>query len=172
MNRAAEIVEIVNTINLYAIAVDTQTWDLFDQVFTDHIAIDFGGPAAWENLAALKQAFEAIHSPFDSTLHVTTNHHVAFDAEGASCMSYVHGRFVRAVPEGGNMFESEGWYEDRLVQTPQGWRIAKRHCLSQWWGGNPVVLAAAEGMTVEPKMDSLKVEAAQGRVPHVKIAGN
>jgi hypothetical protein len=88
-------------------------------VFTDDIAVDFGGGAAWNDLRSFKSVFELIHSPFESTQHVTTNHQVVLKGETASCLSYVHGRFVRTVPgAGGNMFESAGWYDDSLINTP------------------------------------------------------
>ena len=95
---------IINLVNLYPVAVDTQRWALFDHVFTHDVVADFGGPAAWTDLATLKQAFAAIHAPFDCTQHVTTNHHVALDGDRATCLSYVHGRFFRDV-DGGRMFE-------------------------------------------------------------------
>ena len=71
---AQDIAGIVNLINLYPVAVDSQQWALFDRVFTPNARTDFGGGAAFTGLEAIKQAFEAIHAPFDATQHVTTNH--------------------------------------------------------------------------------------------------
>jgi hypothetical protein len=165
--RSEDVVEIINVINLYPVAVDTLSWDLFDQVFTNDVRIDFGGPAAWSDLAALKEAFEAIHRPFEATQHVTTNHQVTGDGDQASCLTYVHGRFIRQVPGGGNMFESAGWYDDRLVRTPAGWRISARSCRSVWSGGNPKVLETVPGVSGEPQLDSLSREAAAGAISHL-----
>ena len=72
---------IIGVVNLYALAVDTQRWDWFDRVFTPDIEVDFGGPAVWRDLASLKTAFAAIHSPFASTQHLTTNHVVVIDGD-------------------------------------------------------------------------------------------
>jgi hypothetical protein len=33
---------IVNVINLYGLAMDTQRWELFDRISTEDIAVDFG----------------------------------------------------------------------------------------------------------------------------------
>jgi hypothetical protein len=162
-----DIVAIINVINLYPVAVDTRRWDLFDKVFTVDIQTDFGGPAAWKDLAALKRDFETIHRPFEATMHVTTNHQVVVSADRANCISYVHGRFIRKVPEGGNMFESVGWYDDILVRTPAGWRIKKRSCRSVWAGGNPVVLQTMPGVSGEMKLDSLSHEAAAGNLAYL-----
>jgi hypothetical protein len=162
MHEAAEIPAVVNCLNLYALAVDSQCWDLFDQVFTEDVVADFGGAATWADRASLKEAFAMIHAPFDATQHVTTNHHVTINGERASCVSYVHGRFIRPVPEGGSMFESTGWYEDSLVRTPGGWRIRQRRCRMQWWGGNPAVLETMPGVKVEHVLNSLKADARSG----------
>jgi hypothetical protein len=163
-----DVVEIVNVLNLYPVAVDTLRFDLFDRIFTADARVGFGGPAAWEDLASLKRDFEAIHRPFEATLHVTTNHQVVVRGEEAACISYVHGRFIRQVPEGGNMFESAGWYDDQLVRTPAGWRVKVRACRSVWAGGNPVVLQTMPGVSGEQTLDSLSREAAGGNIAYLR----
>lgn len=165
--RSDDITGIINVINLYPVAVDTRRFDLFDQVFTDNVRIDFGGAAAWNDLASLRRAFEIIHRPFEATMHVTTNHQVLVNADRANCISYVHGRFIRKVQQGGNMFESAGWYDDVLVRTQAGWRIAARSCRSVWAGGNSMVLETAPGVSGEQKRDSLSREAAAGTIAYI-----
>lgn len=155
---------IVAVLHLYALAVDTQRWALFDQTFTPDVQADFGGGAVWHDLATLKRDFEAIHAPFDATQHVTTNHNVNLQGDRAHCLSYVHGRFIR----NGSMFESTGWYDDRLVLTDGGWRIAERVCRMVWWGGDPRVLETTEGVTVEHKLSSLRTEAHAGRLAFLR----
>lgn len=162
-----EIAAIVNVVNLYPIAVDSQRWELFDGVFTEDAKTDFGGPAVFEGREAIKQVFDAIHAPFEATQHATRGHHVAVDGDRATCLSYVHARFIRTVGEGGNMFESAGWYDDRLVRTPDGWRISLRTCRTLWSGGNPAVLQTTPDVHVEQVFDSLRGEAAAGRVGHI-----
>lgn len=159
--------EIVNLVNLYALAVDTRSWALFDQVFTPDIAIDFGGPAAWNDLAALKAGFAAIHDPFKSTQHFTSNHQIKITGEQATCTSYVRGQFFRDMPAGGNRFESTGWYDDLLIRTAQGWRIKRRSCRLTWWDGNPKVLETAPGAGVSGTPDSLAAEAGKAAIFHL-----
>lgn len=165
---AQDIAEVVNTINLYPIAVDSQQWALFDRVFTDDAETDFGGPAVFSGLEPIKQIFDAIHAPFSATQHATRGHHVDLAGDRATCLSYVHARFIREVAgDGGNMFESIGWYDDSLVRTQQGWRIARRVCRTIWSGGNPAVLQTTPDVHVEAVFHSLRGEAAAGRVAHV-----
>jgi SnoaL-like domain len=166
-----DIVQIINVINLYPVAVDTRRWDLFDQVFTQDALCEFGGPARWNDLSSLKRDFEIIHRPFEATLHVTTNHQVVVNGDRANCLSYVHGRFIREVPDGGSMFESVGWYDDLLVRTSAGWRIKMRSCRTVWSGGNPKVLQTMPGVSGELQLDSLSREAAAGRVAHLDAFG-
>lgn len=163
---AQEIAAVVNVINLYPIAVDSQRWHLFDQVFTPDAKTDFGGPAVFEGLETIKQVFEAIHAPFDATQHATRGHHVRVAGEKASCLSYVHARFIRQVRDGGSMFESAGWYDDELIRTAQGWRITRRVCRTLWSGGNPAVLQTTDDVHVEQVFHSLRAEADAGRIGH------
>lgn len=169
--QAADITAIVNLINLYPAAVDMQDWSLLDRIFTEDAVTDFGGGAAFRGLPLIKQAFAAIHEPFAATQHVTTNHQVVVDGDGASCLSYVHGRFIREVPEGGNMFESTGWYDDQLVRTAGGWRISVRNCRTVWSGGNPAVLQTTPDVHVETVLNSLSAEARAGGLNHRKALG-
>jgi hypothetical protein len=132
---------------------------------------EFGGPAAWNDLTSLKRDFALVHRPFEATQHVTTNHQVVVNGDRANCLSYVHGRFIRHVPEGGHMFESAGWYDDLLVRRPSGWRIKSRSCRTIWSGGNPLVLQTMPGVTGEQKLDSLSREAAAGRISYLNAIG-
>jgi hypothetical protein len=165
---AEDLVEIINVVNLYPVAVDTQQWVLFDRIFTPDVTADFGGAAVWGERGSFKAAFEMIHAPFESTQHVTTNHQVVVEGQKASCLSYVHGRFVRPVAGGGSLFESTGWYDDALVKTAAGWRISKRVCRMQWWGGNPAVLETMPGIKVEQVVNSLRAEASHHNIAHVE----
>jgi hypothetical protein len=170
--RSDDVLEIIGVTHLYALAVDTRRWDLFDRVFAADAQADFGGPARWDGLAALKRDFAPIHEPFAATQHTTTNHQVVGAGDKANCISYVHGRFIREVPEGGNMFESGGWYDDVFVKTFAGWRIQSRTCRMIWTGGNPLVLQTMPGVTGEQQLDSLGAEAKAGRIAYLQaLAG-
>lgn len=161
------VVEIINTVNLYTIAVDSQIWDLFDVAFAPDVRVDFGGPAQWHDLASLKRDFAAIHAPFRATQHVTTNHRVLVEGDRAHCLSYVRATFVRDVPQGANYFEAAGWYDDVLERGGGCWRIRQRTNRTFWSGGNSLVLQTAPGITTELEHVALKDEAAAGRVAYL-----
>jgi hypothetical protein len=168
MRMTNDVAAIVNVVNLYPIAVDSLRFDLFDEVFTADAHVDFGGPAQWHDLASLKRDFLTVHQPFQATQHHTGNHRVSVDGDRANCISYVHAHFIRAVPEGGNMFEACGWYDDVLVRTAAGWRIDRRVNRTLWSGGNPQVMQTMPGVTVELQHHALSTEAAAGRVAYLQ----
>jgi len=159
-----DVTEIINLVNLYAVAVDTQHWDLLADVFTADAMADFGGGAVWQDLASLTRDFIIIHQPFDATQHVTTNHVVRVAGDDAHCLSYVRGRFIRRGLAGGDSFESGGWYDDRLLRTPAGWRIRERVCRTVWCEGNPEVMGSTPDPAAEFPLFSLKTEATAKRL--------
>lgn len=166
--QADDLVAITNTVSLYPVAVDTRQWTLFDKVFTRDCVVDFGGPAKFEGLEALKLVFDAIHRPFKATQHFTSNHQIHVSGTGATCLSYVRGVFVREMPDGGDMFESTGWYDDVLVLGGGGWLISRRVCRMSWWGGNGDVLRTSPEAGPPAETDSLHTEAENGRLTHLR----
>jgi len=158
--------EIVDLINLYALAVDTQKWDLFRRVFTPDVDAEFGSGSHWKDLDSFIRDFGAFHDPFDATQHTMSNHQVVVDGDRANALTYGHWRLIRDVP-GGNMWEGAGWYDDELVRTGAGWRINKRVCRVIWWGGNNAVRQITPDTTFNDDPISLRGEAALGNVAFV-----
>jgi hypothetical protein len=156
--------EIISIINLYALAIDTQRWDLFDRVFTEGVAADYDGSAQWNDLATFKSDFAAYHDPFDGTQHTMTNHQVAVHGDRATAITYGHWRLIRKGLDGGDFWEGNGWYNDRLVRTGPGWRIKDRVCRIIWWGGNPRVNETVPGVKFDLHSTSLRREAGAGKV--------
>lgn len=165
---AVDISEIINVVNLYPIAVDSLQFDLFDQVFTSDAHVDFGGPAQWHDLAALKRDFLTIHQPFKATQHSTSNHRVEVDGDTARCISYVTARFLRDVPDGGSLFEAFGWYDDVLVRSASGWRIRHRSNRTIGAQGNSAVMQTMPGITVELQHQIFSQEVQAGNVEFFK----
>ena len=124
MSSADDVTAVIQTINMYAFAIDAQRWELFDRVFTEDVLADYGEGIVWTDRTTLKTAFEAIHEPFASTHHMTTNHVVTVDGDTAHSVCYFHARFTREGVEGGDFFENNGWYDDAHVRTAEGWRIS------------------------------------------------
>ena len=160
--------EIIQVINLYGLAMDTQRWDLFDHVFTEHVDADYGPTSHWHERAAFKRDFGAFHESFDATQHVMTNHLVTIDGDAACAHTYGQWRLVRHAAGDPPVWDGSGWYEDRLVRTHMGWRIGKRVCRVVFWTGNPRVQAPSEDIVFQLDLHSLKTEAREGRLDYLK----
>ena len=160
--------EIIEKINLYALAVDARRWDLFDRIFTGDCDADYGTSAHWRELAGFKSDFAAFHAPFDATQHLMMNHQVLIDGNRAHSLTYGSWRLVRQATadagDGGPLWDGSGWYDDQWVRTGEGWRIASRVCRVIWFTGNPAVKETLPGVTFEDERTTLQVEAEAGRL--------
>ncbi len=160
--------QIIEKINLYGLAVDTQRWELFDRIFTADCVADFGTSAHWTELARFKADFAAFHAPFDATQHMMTNHQVAVDGDSAHSMTYGSWRLVRRATANaasdGPLWDGSGWYDDRWQRVNGDWRIAHRVCRVIWYTGNPVVKETIPGVTFEDERTSLRTEGEAGRL--------
>jgi len=156
--------EIIRAVNLYGFAVDTQAWDLFDQVFTENVDADYSETSHWHDLATFKSDFEGYHDAFDGTQHTMMSHLVNVNGDRANAMTYATWRLIRLGLAGGDFWEGTGWYDDELVRTGQGWRISTRVCRIIWWGGNPLVNETVPGVKFQLPINSLRAERLAGRV--------
>lgn len=159
---------IIGCINLYAIALDSHRYDLFERVFTDDARTDFGGGAEFNGRTQLATAFEAIHEPFSATQHIVSGHSVTVDGDKAFCMSYVHAYFVRVIDGATCVFDSSGWYDDQLVRHGDGWRIKYRVSRMVTANGDHRVMQAMPGVDVDFKLRSLAVDTAAGHVEYLR----
>jgi hypothetical protein len=159
-----DVLDVINVINLYGLAMDTQRWDLFDRIFTRDVEADFGDPSHWRELATFKSDFAAFHGPLDSTQHTMANHLVNVEGDRAQAFTYGTWRLIRRGIEGGELWEGTGWYDDDLVRTPGGWLIKRRTCRVVWWSGNPLVHETAPGIKFNLRSTVLRGEAEAGRV--------
>ncbi len=155
---------IIETINLYALALDSQCWDLFERVFTTDVSADYGVGMHWQGLAEFTRDFADFHALFDATQHVMTNHLVRVDADRASAHTYGAWRLVRYAAGDPPVWDGTGYYDDELVRTPDGWRIAKRVCRVVYWTGNRRVQSPSEDFQFQLDVVSLKGEAEAGRL--------
>jgi len=159
--------EIVNVINLYALAVDATRWDLFERIFAPDVEVNALPNGHWTDLASLRQKWAEFHDPLDGSTHTFTNHCVAVSGGTARALSYVMVRLMRRMSKGESFYECGGWYDDRLVRTADGWRIRGRTYGSNWWRGNPAV----GGDGFDPALRPLRLAAAAGEIELLKTFG-
>jgi 3-phenylpropionate/cinnamic acid dioxygenase small subunit len=133
MDRIREIedrIEIQELMNRYAQMVDEKEWARMDTVFAPGATVDYtstGGKAGpyRETLEWLGRALE----PWPLNLHYITNLSIELDGDRARSSCYFHAPMGRATDDGGQLvITNAGRYDDELVRTDDGWRIAVRDC--------------------------------------------
>lgn len=122
--------DIHDLMHRYARMVDRRQWELLDQVFAADATVDYtstGGKAgpSREVMVWLDRALK----PWPLNLHFITNIEIELEGDLARALSYFNAPMGRQEPDGSQYIVTNvGHYRDDLVRTPEGWRIAHRHC--------------------------------------------
>ena len=123
----------------YARGVDSRDWDLVVSTFIDDAALDytaFGGPKGSrdEVIGWISKALTA----FVMSQHHITNRHITIDGDEAVVTAELLAIMGMATePQKMSMMFTGGQYVDRLVRTPDGWKIARRTCDRGWLASAP-----------------------------------
>lgn len=150
--------EIINVLNLYGYAMDSQAWDLFDRIFTPdaHVVFSDAPETGWTSLDAFKRDFAAQHETLDRTQHAMSGHIVNVQGDTANAITYGIWRLIKNGTIGGDYWEGIGWYDDVLVRTTSGWRISERMCRTVSWSGNVRVIETVPGVQFDLPVDSMR----------------
>ncbi|MGO9855480.1 MAG: nuclear transport factor 2 family protein [Acidimicrobiales bacterium] len=109
----------------YATGIDQRDWKLFRSCFTDDALGDYGDIGTFAGADSLTDFMIAAHGGFGSTNHMLSNFVIHVDGDRATARSYVH--VVLAFAHDRDAWiDGVGTYEDTLVRTDSGWRIARR----------------------------------------------
>lgn len=108
----------------YATGIDRRDWPLFRTVFTDDCELDYGVIGTWLGVDAVADFMEQAHAQAGHTLHRLTNQAITVDGDNATARTYLDGLIMAADDNSG--VNAIGFYDDELVRTSQGWRIATR----------------------------------------------
>ncbi len=108
----------------YATGIDRRDWPLFRTVFTEDCALDYGEIGTWRGVDAVVEFMVTAHQPAGHTLHRITNTAVSLDGDTATVRAYVDALIMSADNTSG--VNAAGFYDDELVRTDGGWRIARR----------------------------------------------
>lgn len=130
--------DIAANLSRYTYGCDTKDYALIASAFLPDASIDYDSLPPFEHgfpdfLNSVRQTLTQLKS----TQHFVGNLHVSVDGDRAHCTSYVQATHVA---DNGHMFTGAGRYDDDLVRTPDGWKIAARTFRRQW-GRDPDGLA-------------------------------
>jgi ketosteroid isomerase-like protein len=114
--------EIVELTVRYATAIDSRQYSLLTTVFTEDAQVDYGEVGQWAGGAEVAEFMDAAHVGATHTMHRMTNQAVDIDGDTATVRTYVDALILF---EGGGA-NPVGYYDDHVVRTGDGWRIARR----------------------------------------------
>lgn len=134
--------EIIDLTIAYCWALDTRDWAALGDVFTPDATALLATPAPLQGVDAIRERIARALTPLDDSQHLVATHQVRIDGDTATCRCYLQAQHVRhaAAESGGANYVIGGRYEDRMVRTPDGWRIAHRELVAMWREGNPGVM--------------------------------
>jgi 3-phenylpropionate/cinnamic acid dioxygenase small subunit len=108
----------------YATGIDRRDWALFRTCFTDDCEADYGDIGVWHGADAITEWMTQSHAPMGHTMHRITNQAITSQGDGAVARSYVDAVLMSA--DNTTSFRAIGYYDDELVRTDDGWKIATR----------------------------------------------
>jgi 3-phenylpropionate/cinnamic acid dioxygenase small subunit len=135
----ADRAEIHDVIVRYGWAIDTKDWALLDTCFTDDAYVDYSSnPGGVQGpYVEVRGWLEKMMSAFPVTQHLMSNVLVTLDGDRATCQTMVTNPQGAATREGPlHFFYVGGRYDDELVRTSSGWRIARRVETTLWFQGS------------------------------------
>jgi 3-phenylpropionate/cinnamic acid dioxygenase small subunit len=111
----------------YATGIDRRDWPLFRTCFTEDCDFDYGDIGAWQSVDAITEFMVKTHESLGHTMHRITNQAVTLSPDQpdrAEARALVDVLIMTA--DGKSGFNTAGFYDDELVRTDDGWRIARR----------------------------------------------
>ena len=131
--------EIHQVATRYCRALDTKDWALLDDVFVPEATGQLGTPTMLVGIEAIRGRIQSALGHLDDSQHLVGNHEIAVDGDAATHRCYLQAQHIRKAATGGPNYIVAGRYEDRLVRTDAGWRIAHRTLTVMWTDGNVAV---------------------------------
>ena len=130
---------IIDLTVAYCWALDERNWDALRRVFLEDATAELGAGTE-QGVEAIIRRVSGVLTPLDASQHFVSNHQITIDGDRASCRCYLQAQHVRKAATGGRNYLIAGRYEDELVRTSAGWRIAHRQLVMTWREGNPAVV--------------------------------
>jgi 3-phenylpropionate/cinnamic acid dioxygenase small subunit len=116
--------DIADVLLRYATGIDRRDWPLFRTVFTDDCELDYGQIGSWQGVDAVTEFMQQMHAMAGHTMHRLTNQVITVDGDAAQARTYVDALIMLGDNTSG--VNAAGFYDDDIVRTETGWRIARR----------------------------------------------
>jgi 3-phenylpropionate/cinnamic acid dioxygenase small subunit len=146
LQQLADRLEVDDLLTRYTVCIDTKDWDRLATVFTPDASIDYTASGGTKGTFADVAAWLAVTlAGFPMTQHFCTNRTVTLDGDRGTARSYFYNPM--GMPDGDkqSLFFVGGYYNDDLVRTADGWRIAQRVEEMAWMDTRKVSSPASTG---------------------------
>lgn len=117
--------DVAEVLVRYATGIDRRDWTLFRSCFTDDCEADYGTIGVWRSADEITAWMRETHEPCGHTMHRISNEALTSNGTGIAARSYVDAIVMFGDNKSGT--RATGFYDDELVATDDGWKIAKRH---------------------------------------------
>jgi 3-phenylpropionate/cinnamic acid dioxygenase small subunit len=124
--------DIAELLLRYATAIDRCEWRLLGSVFAEECDVDYGVIGTWQSADAVVEFMEKAHALAGYTLHRLSNMAISLDGDRAAARTYIDGVIMAGDNKSG--VNAIGLYDDEIVRTADGWRIARRRFTSVYLG--------------------------------------
>lgn len=120
--------QIQDLLTRYTVALDTKDWALLDSCFTPDAHVDYTSSGGTSGAyPEVRKWLEKALSLFTMTQHFISNTTLELEGDRAHARTYVINPMGMPKEGGGlRIFTVGAYYDDELVYTDGGWRIAKR----------------------------------------------
>ncbi|NBU85294.1 MAG: nuclear transport factor 2 family protein [Sphingomonadaceae bacterium] len=109
----------------YGTSIDQRDWKRFRACFSEDCEADYGSFGRWQGAIAITAYMKQAHADLGPTLHRITNIEIRNEDDGVRARTYVDA-LLMPMNEGGPIHRGVGYYDDQLVRTGSGWKIARR----------------------------------------------
>jgi len=135
----ADRLAIDDLLTRYAMAVDDGDWDALDTVFTPDATIDYTSAGGIRgSYPEVKAWLEKALAPFPVRQHLIGNKRVAIDGDRATVRAYFFNPMRLTLADGtSHSAPGGGYYNHRLIRTPEGWRSQELVEDEVWRDGLP-----------------------------------
>jgi 3-phenylpropionate/cinnamic acid dioxygenase small subunit len=134
-----DVHEIAQILYRYAVAVDTQQLELFDDCFTAQARIELQTVGVFDREGYRRLCRENLPN-LDATQHTIGNPSITVDGDAAVSRCYFVAQHVRNALAPHPCLVIGGWYDDEFSKIDGKWRITSRLGTAAWADGNPAVL--------------------------------
>jgi hypothetical protein len=132
MSAIADKMEIRELLFKYALMADKGLWEMQDSIFSANATIDYTSVGKGGTLGPSRQMLSWLRDALKHSsrrYHFISNEIIEVDGDTATCTCIFSSPMDLNEPgQPAVMMTNTGYYHDKLVRTPQGWRISERVC--------------------------------------------